>query len=208
MDPIAGLTSSPFPHHSLTRIDGKPTAISVTRLRKEVYANASAIHSETNGDNGYLGLVMDPTTYIARTGTAFLAPVHPGLQADHANNATPTVIQAANRGYDRDKEIFRQFTKVKAELKQQILAAVNPTYYDVLEDDILGYKDVTIIQLLNHLQAHYATLTYADLENNRMSLSSPWNPDEPFENLWTKIKHHRAVANAGNEPLTNGVTIQ
>ena len=81
-------------------------------------------------------------------------------------------------------------------MRQQILTAVDPAYYNVLEDNTFGYADVTILRLLNHLEKNYATLTAGDLELNRMRLSTTWNDlEEPIENLWIRIKHICAVAN-------------
>jgi hypothetical protein len=99
------------------------------------------------------------------------------------------------------------FVQVNKAIHQQILIAVNSTYYNVLEDNTFGYADDTIIALLAHLQGHYATLSPDDLELNRMRLSETWNPEEPLENLWIKVKHLRAVALAGGEPKHPGKVV-
>jgi hypothetical protein len=39
----------PFPHPTLTEVTGKPDAASLRQLRKEIYANARAVHSERGG---------------------------------------------------------------------------------------------------------------------------------------------------------------
>ena len=88
------------------------------------------------------------------------------------------------------------------------MESIDPTYYDVLEDATFGYADVTVIQLLQHLEITYATLSADDLELNRMSLAVAWTPEEPMAKLWTKVKHHREVAIAGNEPLTEGTVLR
>jgi hypothetical protein len=72
-------TRFPFPHAELTRILGKPTAITVKQLQKEVFANTRAVHSARgDGVNGYLGIAMDPVAYLARAGAPFVPPDHPG----------------------------------------------------------------------------------------------------------------------------------
>ena len=209
MTTFTGMSSLPFPHLHLTPIDGKPTATTVTQLRKEVYANARAIHSDGGGgNNGFLGIVMEAPAYLQRAGTAFLLPIHPGPQLDHAVNATAAQITAANRAYDSELDVFRRYVQVNEAIRQQILIAVDSTYYNVLEDDTFGYADVTIIVLLAHLQLNYATLSADDLEFNRMRLSETWNPDEPLENLWIKVKHLRAVALAGGEPFLDSTVMR
>jgi hypothetical protein len=78
----------------------------------------------------------------------------------------------------------------------------------VLADEYFGYADVTVPQILTHLRTTYATLTDDDLETNRNKLSTPWNPDEPIEQLWLRNKHIRAVATAGGDPLTDGTVMR
>jgi hypothetical protein len=204
-----GAPSFPFPHPQLTQVVGKPTAITIKHLRKEIYANARSVHSERGGGaNGFLGIVMETAPYLARAGEAFILPTHPGTQPAHAATATQAQITATNRQYDAKLDDFRRYTQVREAMRQQILTAVDSTFYDVLEDETFGYADVTIITLLQHLHNEYALLTDDDLENNRKRLSEPWTPDEPFETLWTKIKHLRAVAHAGGEPLTDSTVIR
>jgi hypothetical protein len=72
-----GAPSFPFPHPQLTQVVGKPTAITIKQLRKEIYANARLVHSERGGGaNGYLGIVMETAPYLARAGEAFILPNH------------------------------------------------------------------------------------------------------------------------------------
>ena len=178
MTTFTGMSSLPFPHLHLTCIDGKPTATTVRQLRKEVYANARAIHSDGGGsNNGFMGIVMEAPAYLQRAGTAFLLPIHPSPQLDHAVNATSAQIMATNCAYDSELDVFCQYVQVNKAIHQQIFIAVDSTYYNVLKDNTFGYAGVTIIALLAHLQGNYKTLSPDDLELNRMQLSETWNPD-------------------------------
>ena len=48
----------PFPHPTLTRIQGEPDADSVEQLKSEVYANVQCVSSPFGGGNhGHLGAV-------------------------------------------------------------------------------------------------------------------------------------------------------
>src|SRR5210317_1138257 len=54
-------TPIPFPHPVLTRVIGKPTAVTLKILKKEIYANATSVFSNRGGGGlGHLGAVMDP----------------------------------------------------------------------------------------------------------------------------------------------------
>ena len=55
----------PFPHPLLTPIEGKPTALTVTHLRKEIYANTRSVHCTSGGGaKGFLGIVMAAAPYV------------------------------------------------------------------------------------------------------------------------------------------------
>jgi hypothetical protein len=150
---------------------------------------------------------MDPAVYLTHAGEAFIPPDHPGNQLVHAANATVAQITAANRTYDAALANFRRYEEVREAIHQQILTAVYATYHGVLAYSDFGYADATIPVILTHLRTTYATLTDDDLETNRTQLATTWNPGEPIENLWLCIKHIRAVATAGQEPITDSTVI-
>jgi hypothetical protein len=103
---------------------------------------------------------------------------------------------------------FKTYATITEKLKQQVLSAVDPIYYQDLEDDTFGYADVHIPAIITHLTTTYGTLTASDLEINRDKLTEAWNPADPIENLWKNIKIVRAIATQGGEPISNGTTIQ
>ena len=201
----------PFPHPFLTPIDGKPTALMTTetRLRKEIFANERSVHcTSSGGANGFLGIIMAAAPYLLRAGEAFLPPEHPGTQPPHSATATQSQITAANRLYDTSIDTFRRYSQIRKALRQQTLMAIDPTYYNILEDATFGYADLTVVSLLSHFQISYATLSADDLEFNRMHLADAWTPDEPIKTLWVCIKHIRAIANASSEPLSNSTVMR
>jgi hypothetical protein len=54
----------------------------------------------------------------------------------------------------------------------------------------------------------YGQLNANGLEANRHKLTDQWNPDEPFKNIWKRIRLICAVAIAGGEAISNNVTIE
>jgi hypothetical protein len=199
----------PFPHAELTPIDGKPSAATIKQLKKELYANSRSVHCELGGGvNGYLDIVMPPAAYFTRAGTTFIVPIHPGTQVAHGLNATAAQITEANRLYDRAKAAFATYKLVNESLRQMLLTAVNPLYYQSLEDDDFGYADVTIPALIVHLATTYGTINATDLVTNRNSLADTWTPNEPFENLWKRIHRIQQITTAGAEAISDDVTAQ
>jgi hypothetical protein len=174
-----------------------------------VYANARAVHSERGGGaNGHLGIVMPNAQYIIRTLQVFAIPNHPGQQPAHAQNASAAMITAVNRQYDKNIQSFQTYTAVSESLKQQIMTAVKPTYYQELDDNKMGMANVTPQALLTHLNDTYSELRLSDLLANQAKLAATWNPEQPIEDLWTHITTICAVATQGGAPINDGTTIE
>lgn len=192
-----------FPHEELTKIEGKPTNTSLQLLQRQLYTNARSIASPRGGGlNGHLALLMEDAAYLARAGVAFNVPVHPGPAPVHAADATAAQIAETIRLYNQALAELNLFHNVSTRLKAQILAVVDDTFLQSLEDNDFGYADVTPRDMLLHLQANYAILAPEELEANRASLSDHWNPDEPLEQLWTKMTNISRIATAGGSPIT------
>jgi len=88
-------------------------------------------------------------------------------------------------------------------MKKQILVAVDRIYLAALDNDVFGFAEVTIADMLTHLHATYGTITRAELETNRASISTLWTPSEPIKTLWERLREVQRVATAGADPLTN-----
>lgn len=206
------MTTSPnltFPHATLTAITGEPTAASLALLRKELYANAAAIPSTNGGPHGHLAIIMAPAAYSAIPNVIPLpVPPAPGPLPVHPAGATGPQITEANRQHDFAAQQFSTYSQVAAALKSQVLQAVNPTYVRALEHTDFGYSFVTSLQLLQHLQDTYGTVTDVDLDRNREALCAPWAPDDNIEALWQRIDTCQRLATTGNEPITDTTAIR
>jgi hypothetical protein len=197
MSGTATTTTFPFPHATLTPIVGKPTEPTVKLLQRELYTNARSVPSTRGGGaNGYLGLLMPALAYAERAGA--LSPwrnvIHPGRLPIHNLDATSIQITARDRAYDAQLREYAELTKIKIELKQQILAAVPSMYLRILSDQDFGFADVSPAQLLTHLRLTYSAVEPEDLEKNRQVLKEPWNVDEPMELLWERLSDVRQFA--------------
>jgi hypothetical protein len=71
---------------------------------------------------------------------------------------------------------------VAEEIKQQVLLAVPNRYFCVLEDDDYGYSDVSVLTILLHLKATYATIEPEEIETNRARLTAPGTQRTPSKN--------------------------
>jgi hypothetical protein len=97
---------------------------------------------------------------------------------------------------------------VYAEKVQQLLKAVEYRYLQFLEDPDFGFADVSPRDMLQHLRATYGQVTPDDMEQNRSLLSAEWNPDDPIEDIWLRLRDCQGYATAADEPITNSTAIR
>jgi len=101
---------------------------------------------------------MDAAPYLLCAGEPFLLPKHPGTQPLHRSaTATQSQITACNRLFHTSLDAFHCCSQIREILWQQILTAIDPTYYKVLDEATFGYADITVVALLAHLDSTYAT---------------------------------------------------
>jgi hypothetical protein len=200
-----GLT---FPHPDLTIIVGKPTYATVRKLQKELYANARTIPSTLGGGhNGHLALVMTDAEYLVISAVNYDEPVHPGAQPVHQANATAAQITEANRQYDATLLQVSLHVSVVNALRQQILCAVDNKYLMALEHPDLGYT-VNPREMLLHLRTTYGDITPLEIEMNRATLSTEWNPDDDIEDLWLRISTAQELAHRAKDEIKDSVAIR
>jgi hypothetical protein len=207
---MASNTSSSltFPHPELTTISGEPNTTSLRLLQKELCSNARQIFSPRGGgSNGHLRILLTELEYIRRTNVAFAIPVHPGAAPVHVAQASAFQIAETIRLFNQNVEEHRLYERVQAKLKQQILIAVESRYLQILEDLEFGFADVSPLEMLNHLKDTYGQVSADDIENNRNLLSADWNPDDPIENVWLRIRECQTFAR-GIEPITDGTAVR
>jgi hypothetical protein len=177
-----------YPHPTLSKIIGKPSYAALKLLQKEIYANARTVFSTRGGgNNGHLCLVMPALEYLIRTiGVPFNPPVYPGAPPTTSLFITLVEFEAAHKVHAALEKEFRIYNQVGASLKAQLLVAIDSTYTNVLEDPLFGFADVTPLAIMMHLRTHYGQLKPEERGAIRESLRSPWNPDDPIEDVWTR----------------------
>jgi hypothetical protein len=182
--------------------------------KKELYVNARAVHSMCDGGaNGHLSITIMPVAdYLTLMDTACEQSVHHGVAPPvHPANSTSSQITEANRQFRQDVDDHQLFLSVHSvceALKQQIHLTVNKlVYVQVLEDIDIRFSDVMPTTMPAHLKAICGTITPEDVEANRSILGSDWNPDEPIEDLWLRIKEWQRFAAAATEPIPDATVI-
>jgi hypothetical protein len=110
----------------------------------------------------------------------------------------------ANRDDGKITQVALHVSIINA-LRQQILCAVDNMYLMALEDPDLGYL-VSPRDMLKHLQTMYSTITPLEIEQNRATLTSAWNPDDDIEGH--RIRDAHLLAKRTNKEILDPATIR
>lgn len=199
-----------LPHDPLTPLapDEEPTPAAVRLLRRELFANARAIPTDLGGgDHGHLGMVMPQVDYIAiSTGAVpFTMPPKPAVPNFLGVAAAREMTREV---YKDDLEIYHNARGVLTQLKQLILQAIPLTYIAELEDEAMGYANVSPQQILAHMVTNYGRITAKDLETNLQQIKRPWNPDTPIQNVFTNGLQCRQFAAEGNDAISEAAYVR
>ena len=157
-----------MPHPTLTKIIGKPTQRSVTKLRSEALANARTVHSD-NGDGilGHARIVLTGPEYTAASqgGVEYLTPAKPPRPV-HALNATADTMYRTDKEYKEELAAWKLHQDTQKKILQQILAAVDDTYTKALKDPLWAYATTTPLAIITHLSNTYGKIKAQDLQEN------------------------------------------
>jgi hypothetical protein len=93
--------------------------------------------------------------------------------------------------------------------KKMLIDAFEDQYLNALSDEIVGYANCTSLQLLTHILTHYAMITPPppELTQNYERLNTPYDPNQPIENLFQQIMDARVFAVAGGQPYGDAMII-
>jgi hypothetical protein len=171
-------TIDAFPHPSISPILGVPSYATIAELHLKLNAKAASTFSGLgDGAHGLLALTVSDTVYSTLSAIPFIRPVNPGSQPVIPNNSTGNQTAAIKRNHTKAHQIWKEYL---TNLKQQILAAVNKTYYRTLRNCITGFANVTTRQLIVHPYTTYGNITPADLIENDERMKAAYDPSQPM----------------------------
>jgi hypothetical protein len=161
-----------FPHPVLPTFQGQPDYQTIHATRKFLQANSRAINTHlVGGTLGHLGLIISDASYVMIAPTTDAGPTlwatpHAPGRAPANTDGTAAQISAARHIWEEDVQTYRTRTSVQHALKKQIISVFEPMYLDVLNDNMVGYANISARYMLDHLFETYGNITAVDLEIN------------------------------------------
>jgi hypothetical protein len=114
---------------------------------------------------------------------------------------TTAQFSAARHLWEENVQTFCTYKTVQQVLKKQIITVFEPMYLDILNDNMVGFSNISAREMLDHLFLTYRSITAVDLEHNSEHMRKAWEPQQPVETLFKQIQDCADYADAG------GVTI-
>jgi hypothetical protein len=142
---------------------------------------------------GHLGLIISDAAYAMITPTTaagptlWTSPQYP-RRAPANTDGTAAQISAAHHIWEEDVQTYRTCTSVQQALKKQIISVFEPVYLDILNDNMVGYANISARDMLDHLFETYGNITAVDLEINFKHMRRAWDPQQPVEYLLKQIQ--------------------
>jgi hypothetical protein len=109
----------------------------------------------------------------------------------------PNTLDKARHIWEEDVQTYRTCTSVQQALKKQIISVFEPMYLNILNDDMVGYANISAIDMLDHLFETYGNITAVDLEINFEHMRRAWDPQQPVESLFKRIQDCADYSEAG-----------
>jgi hypothetical protein len=191
------------PHPVLPTVEGEPDYQTIHATRKLLQANSRAIDTHLGGGTlCHLGLIISDASYsniappTAGEPTLWETPNAPG-RAPATTDGTVTQISAAHHVWEEDVQTYRTCTSVQQALKKQIISVFEPMYLEILNDNMMGYANISARDMLEHLFETYGNITAVDLEINFEHMYQAWHPQQPVETLSKHIQDCADYLEAG-----------
>jgi hypothetical protein len=138
--------------------------------------------------------MISPTTDAGPT--LWTTPQAPG-RAPTNTYGTAANISAARHIWEEDIQTYRTCTSVQQALKKQIISVFEPMYLDILNDNMVGYANISARDMFDHLFETYGNITAVDLEINLEHMRWAWDPQQPVESLFKQIQNCADYSEAG-----------
>jgi hypothetical protein len=196
-----------FPHPVLPAVEGEPDYQTIHATRKFLQANSRAIDTHLGGGTlGHLGLIVSDADFYnispstAEAPTFWATTKDPG-RAPAATDGTAAQLSAACHVWEEDVQTYQTCTSVQQALKKQIIGVFETMYSEILNDNMVGYANISARDMLDHLFETYSIITAVALEVNFEHIRRSWDPHQPVETLFKKIQDCADYSEAGGVPI-------
>jgi hypothetical protein len=170
-----------MPHPIPTRVFGELTHKQIKTVIRKLSANLMAISCPWGHSKGHLGLLQDPTSYLACNVEAFNIPnieppAYPVIPAG-ARTTNREELWATNAIACKAWNIYKMVLTIT---RDQSAVAIDNLYDAVLGNPTKGLNANNLCTLVMHILNTYAQISQPDLDDNMTDFHSGINLSLPF----------------------------
>lgn len=197
-----------FEFPNLTKIHGEPTFDSIKQLHNEIKANSQNVQSNLGGGQyGHLGLVLNVQQYALLSNAPFIRPAHPGVLVI-PNGTTNHRSQLLRDQHTEALRVFNEVNNVEKTLRQQIIAAVEPSYLAALRNRQTNSINLPIDDIIQHLYDTYGKITPKSLQDYEdRTKQMMFDPQQPIDDIFNAVMNLADYADAARAPYSQQQTI-
>jgi hypothetical protein len=158
--------------------------------------------------SSHLGLVLNPARYIQITGHVFNPPVNPG-----PNPVMPhpyMTVQEAEIVYQEhcnDLIVYYKFLNTNKALSSQLVEAIDNRYLKAMKQNMIGYNDQEIRELLQHVYQNYGHVMPFMMAKADKQIKQPFNPSLLIEGFFEQFDTIQDHCIAGGNPYSDAQLI-
>ena len=190
-----------FEFPTLTKIHGEPTFDSIKKLHNEMKSNSQSVQSSLGGGQyGHLGLVLNVQQYGLLSNAPFIRPAHPGALVIPPNT-TNHMSQTLREQHAETLNVFNEVNNVEKTLRQQIIAAVEPSYLEALRNRQTNFITLSIDDIIQHLYDTYGNITPKSLQDYEdRTKQMMFDPIQPIDDVFNAVMNLADYADATRAP--------
>jgi hypothetical protein len=123
---------------------------------------------------------MTNEEYFAVAVDVFPVPNNPGPPSAVVAGMTAAVIAETTRLHKEATQVYRTYHNVDQAIKNLMIESFDDACLNALSDEIVGYPNCTLLQLLTHLLTYYAIIAPTELTQNYERLNAPYDSHQPI----------------------------
>jgi hypothetical protein len=167
----------------ITKIINRPRHATIKIFLRELKINARSVRCNTGGGkHGYVWMLVDDTTWLARSGITAL-PTIPTDPSTCTANGTAAERDAARWEWEEKKYAWQYYVNMEVAFQKLIKTNIHSDYLDELADPDEGLVDVTPLEMLTHIIKQYGQITEEEIEANESQLHEPFDISQSFESF-------------------------